>query len=245
MKCVIFGKGLIGLKHADVLQQQFNADIRFFRHSTNEINDGEDICGWDEFENFAPNFAVIANPTNLHIKTCIECARRNVHLFIEKPFDCSDDELDCLKKEVTDRGLSTYVAYCLRFHPGLIELKKFVDEEPPLHAKVVVRNNLSNWNRKIDAKQTYSARKDMGGGVVFDLSHELDYLKFLFGDYEIVHWKADKVGDVTLDAPDVFNAIFTAGDTRGTIHLDYFSHKPERYIQLDYSSYSLYLPLKE
>ena len=30
-----------------------------------------------------------------------------------------------------------------------------------------------------------------------------------------------------------------------TIHLDYFAHKAERYLQIDYSDHSWYLPLKE
>jgi CMP-N,N'-diacetyllegionaminic acid synthase len=245
MKCVIFGKGLIGTMHAQILREQFDTEIRFFRHGSANFNHEEDISSWEGFEAFHPDFSVIANPTNKHIDIAIECAKRQVHLFLEKPLDCSMDRMEELKELVRQKELSSYVAYCLRFHPGIQKLKEIVQESPPIFAKVVVRNHLPSWNRNVDSKQTYSAFAKTGGGVLFDLSHELDYLHHIFGDIQFQQYQSNKLGNVTVNSPDLFNATFKGESTLGTVHLDYFTHKTERYVQLDYANHSWYLPLKE
>lgn len=241
-KILIIGKGLIGLKHGQILQDNFQSEVKFFRRRKSDAND---IDQWKEVLKFNPDFIVLASPTNLHIEQAIKFAELGKPLFIEKPLTNNLEGFEKLLDEVSNRNIPTYVAYVLRFHPGIQYLKEEVEENKAAYVKVNLANNLDCWNRSENSKNTYSAYFEQGGGVLMDMSHEIDYLHYIFGDldYKIVQF--EKYGDVTVDAPDTFHAIISNDlGINGHVYLDYYSHKPERSIQINFENYSLFLDLK-
>ena len=40
---------------------------------------------------------------------------------------------------------------------------------------------LPSWRKNIDYQSSVSAKKSLGGGVLLELSHEIDYLIWLIG----------------------------------------------------------------
>ena len=78
-----------------------------------------------------------------------------------------------------------YVGYNLRFHPVLIYLKQFLIRKKIFSINVISHSYLPNW-RKINYRHSISANKKLGGGVLLELSHELDYLKWIFKNIKIV-----------------------------------------------------------
>ena len=186
VRILILGLGSIGRRHATLLRQHFSHEVELVSmrtHMGQELNDLgiPEISGWDEISAQSLDVALIANPTNMHIDTAIRCAERGLHLFIEKPIDCRLDGLDHLLRIVAERRLTAYVAYPMRFHPVVRELKSRLVGRKILHANMVCASFLPGWRPNQDHLKGYSASWARGGGVFLDMSHEIDMAEYLFG----------------------------------------------------------------
>ena len=76
------------------------------------------------------------------------------------------------------------VGYNLRFHPGLVRLKSWCSSRPLGGSSAcapTVGEYLPDWHPWEDYRHGYSARRDLGGGAVLTLSHELDAVCWLLG----------------------------------------------------------------
>ena len=92
-KILIAGMGSIGTRHLGIAREQFpNADIRVLGHrELNVIPKNSDgyMTTIEDAKLFAPEIAIIANPSAFHITTAQALARAGTHLLIEKPFSDS------------------------------------------------------------------------------------------------------------------------------------------------------------
>lgn len=192
-----------------------------------------EVFTWKEVEAAHPEVAFITNPTFLHIETALACARRGMGLFIEKPIGCSMVDLDPLVQEVEYRGLITYVAYNLRFHPVIRELRKLLENRRVLHVSVFAASYLPRWRPGRDHWASYSVSRAQGGGVVLDLSHEFDYIDFLVGPIQRIQGVVGRTGCVTLDAEDYMDGIVETARCPVILHLDFMSQNPQRTIRVD------------
>lgn len=237
MKIIFFGLGSIGQRHAGILLDNYPHDLYAFRSDANNSPNKlgiKELYSWKEVKDLKPDVAFITNPTVLHIETAIKCAEIGCKLFIEKPIDKDLQGLAKLITLVKDKNLTTYVAYCLRFHPVIIRLKEYVDKEKPLHVRVVCSSYLPNWRSGQDYLKSYSANADMGGGVILDLSHEVDYVDYLFGGIKKISGNSARVSNVTVDAEDYVDMLVVSGDTPVSMHLDFLSQLRQRCIQIDF-----------
>jgi predicted dehydrogenase len=81
---------------------------------------------------------------------------------------------------------------------------------------------LPGWHPWEDYRQGYSARADLGGGVLLTLCHPLDYLCWFFGEVEALWAFAGRLGDLALDVEDTAEiGLRFAGGMLGSVHLDY------------------------
>jgi predicted dehydrogenase len=73
----------------------------------------------------------------------------------------------------------------------------------------------------------------MGGGVILDLIHEIDYSYWLFGDITIVNSWVGQVSNLDIESEDLAETIVeTETGVIGQIHLDYYRSKPRRTIEI-------------
>lgn len=187
MKILFLGLGSIGRKHALIINKLFpQYQLVAFRQTDTVHNLSYiiDLYLWEDVEKLRPDICFICNPTYRHISTAIQCAKLNSHLFIEKPICSNFVDFFRLLDIVYQRDLVAYVAYPFRFHIGLKrrfdEIRMFAINQGNI--KIVARTNMDLWGKK-----SYSFEKKKGGGVIFELSHELDLAKWLFGDIERHH----------------------------------------------------------
>src|SRR5262249_50073259 len=129
--------------------------------------------------------AFITAPTRLHIPLALQAAEHGCHLFVEKPLaDCLEG-VERFLETVKERNLVTLVGCNLRFHPGLIQVKRLLEEGAigrVIAARVEVGQYLPDWHPQEDYRQGYSARRELGGGVILDAIHEIDYVRWLLGE---------------------------------------------------------------
>lgn len=148
----------------------------------------------------APNYVVVANPTHRHLDTLGELARHRFAgtVLVEKPlFDRS--------QEAPDAGTARIgVAYNLRFHPLVIRLRELLRGERVLSVRANAGQYLPDWRPGTDYRQSYSANADQGGGVLRDLSHELDYLTWMLGGWQRVVALSGRFSSLEITSDDVF-----------------------------------------
>ena len=229
MKVIFFGLGSIGQKYLRILSENFDWDIFAYRtrNLAGVLPIKQNLWDWDSVDFIKPDVAIITNPTHLHIETAIRCAERGMHLLITKPLDCGlDFSLTHLKNVVTAKKLTACLAYPLRHLPVVKKLKAESFDHSTL--KFVCHTDLSKWR---DYK-TYSAKYDEGGGVLLELSHELDLATYLLGDVLKMRGYTFDLGSET-DAEDVANVtLFHKGGNISYHSLSLISNVEERYIQI-------------
>lgn len=237
VKILFCGLGSIGRRHANLLQENFDCEL--FAYRTNKGQENENLIkikefnSWDHVDKLEFDVAFITNPTSLHIDFATKCANKGMHLFIEKPVDSTVDGLDNLLSVIETKKLTTYVAYPLRFHPVIKELKKMLKTKKVLHSRIFCTSYLPNWQKGKDHLKSYSASKEMGGGVLLDLSHEIDYASYLFGDIKSIYGRYGKKSNVTIDSEDFTDLIVKHSSLTSNIHLNYFSQNAQRKIEIE------------
>ena len=183
-----------------------------------------------------PDVAMIATPTSEHVPVALQAAEHGCHLFIEKPVADRLDGLAELLKIVTRRDLVTLVGCNMRFHPGLMKVKRLLEEKAVgriVGARVEVGHYLPDWHPWEDYRETYSARQGLGGGVILDAVHELDYIRWMLGDVRAVACFAGKQSGLDIETEDTAAILLRFADGAiGEVHLDYVQREYSRTCQI-------------
>ena len=172
-----------------------------------------------------PTAVIIASPTALHIEQAIVAAEAGCHILMEKPISHSINRVNDLLKIVKQQGIIFQTAFQFRFHPVFQQIKKQIDNGAIgkiISAHVHWGEYLPLWHPWEDYRQGYSARQDLGGGVVLTLCHPFDYSLWLAGEIESVSAIVDKLSDLEIDTDDtaMITMRFKSGAI-GSIYLDY------------------------
>ena len=239
MKIIFFGLGSIGQRHARLLLKNFNHSVFAYRSGNSSLANKlgiKELHSWDQVRRLSPHVAFITNPTYLHIKTTIKCARLGINLFIEKPIDCRTDELSELISLVNKKNLVAYVAYCMRFNPVIKKIYQNLKGRNSLHCNIVASSYLPGWRAGRDYKTIYSAKRKKGGGVILDLSHEIDYSSYLFGDVLKINGEYGKLSDLKVDSEDYADIFMQCEKGVVNLHLNFFSKNAERSIRIDFKN---------
>jgi predicted dehydrogenase len=241
MKFLIAGMGSIGRRHMRNLLALGQRDIILYRthRSTLPEDDLQDYpteTNLDVALSHGPDAVIVSNPTSLHLEVAIPAAEAGCHLLLEKPVSHSMERIDELNKAVEVGGGKVLVGYQYRFHPGLQkvnDLLKAGEIGRPLSVRAHWGEYLPGWHPWEDYQKGYSARNDLGGGVILTLSHPLDYLRWLLGDVLEVWSFTGILGDLDLDVEETaeIGIRFSSG-VLGSVHLDYNQQPPHHYLDV-------------
>jgi len=240
MKFLIAGLGSIGRRHFRNLLALGERDILLYRTHQATLPDDE-LAGFPVETDLRsalahkPDAVIVSNPTALHLDIAIPAAKCGCHLLLEKPISHSMARLDELVNAVEQNDVKVLVGFQFRFHPGLRQVKKLLDEGTigtPLSARAQWGEYLPNWHPWEDYRLGYAARPDLGGGVVLTLSHPLDYLRWLLGEVESI---SALTSNKSLGMPVEDLAEITLRFTTGSIaslHLDYDQRPPSHTLEI-------------
>lgn len=171
----------------------------------------------------------VTNPTSKHFSTIIEFQNFTDAFFIEKPvFHTSDINLNYL--EISDK--CCYVACPLRYTGVIRHLKETLKVEDIRSVRVVSSSYLPAWRPDTDYRKTYSARKELGGGVSIDLVHEWDYITYLLGMPDNVVAIIKKISNLEIDSDDIAIYMAEYKNCLVEVHLDYFTKESIRRIEI-------------
>jgi predicted dehydrogenase len=241
-KILIVGFGSIGKKHLKSLRLIFpDSEIAVFRRNDSSLIPAEAdylFTKWEQVSGFKPDIALICTPASKHIEAVRILAPLGVHLFIEKPMTASLDQAMELTEIVSNSSIHVMLGYHLRFSPSLIFYKKCIDERlvgDVLSVRCEVGQNISTWRPGTNPRESVSTLNEMGGGVLLELSHEIDYLRWIFGEMELIGGLVSRKKELNFEVEDEANLIFEIKDEASnsklcaSINLDFLRWDSSRY----------------
>ena len=236
-RILIVGLGSIGTRHLRIARELFPyADIRALRHQVClSILENTNGCfsTIEEAVSFSPQIAVIANPAPFHIFAAQRLAEAGVHLLIEKPLSSSIDGVTQLIETCRKQGTVLLVGYNLRFLHSLQRFRDLLLDNTigrVLSVRSEIGQYLPSWRPDADYRKSVSARQELGGGALLELSHELDYLRWIFGEVDWLNATLSRQSNLDINVEDTAHIIIgfdRAEDCNqliGVVNIDYIRH---------------------
>ena len=239
MKVLVIGFGSIGSRHIRILatlgcrvavvsRREVNVPLRFPSLKVA-------LLDWQ------PDYVVVANRTDEHFETINDliCFNYRGRLLVEKP-------LFKTAEKIPPYNFShAVVGYNLRCHPVIQKLKTRIDTmEGIVTVHIYAGSYLPHWRPERDYRESYSASKEKGGGVLRDLSHELDYAGFLFGPWKRLTAAGKNSGVLEINSEDHYSILMEMSNgCFVSIHINYLDRIPTRQIRITAASTSIHADL--
>jgi len=231
---LIVGLGSIGQRHLNNIKKMYkDMDLIVHRHQKHKDSKIEGIryitYDLDEALDLEPDFAIICNPSPFHIDSALKIADRGVHLLIEKPISSSTEGVEELIALAKERKIKLMVGYNLRFLDSLNFFRKAVQDlivGEMFSIKVDVGQNIQYWRENQDYSKGVTANKNLGGGALLELSHEFDYISWIFGPVDWVSGFIGKKSNLRINVEDFSNCTLGFKDKNyvANINMDLFRH---------------------
>ena len=115
----IAGLGVMGRNHYNTLKSMDNVNIvglcDIAKNAEYEEPFFTDVD--DMLDSVKPDALIIVTPTFLHKDVAINCAKRKIDIFIEKPAASSVEDAKEMLKAIEDNGIKSCVGHIERFNP--------------------------------------------------------------------------------------------------------------------------------
>lgn len=234
-RVLIIGAGSIGERHTRAFRNM-GATVTLIEERAErarEVAARYDCSSWyaglEQADLSQFEAAVIATPADTHIPIARACADAGLHLLIEKPLATALPGATELLAECRRKNLTLAVAYVLRFHPVLEHIRK-ICHEGTLGRLLSVRAVCHHYlpSSRPSYKQTYYASRTRGGGVILDLSHELNYVEWLLGSLQLLHCRLASVPELGIPGEAIADLCLLS--EKG-IPVDIHLHSADRHIR--------------
>ncbi|MDV6316967.1 Gfo/Idh/MocA family oxidoreductase [Idiomarina sp. HP20-50] len=235
-KVAIIGCGNIGQRHMRNASTLFpEATIYAIRSGGGNTScpaEADQLIGIGQLD-ASYSLAIVASPATLHIKHAQHCLNMDIPTLIEKPLSH-----DYVTAKHFVRGLKQSssaiagVAYCLRYLPSAQFIKSLLETEQLgqiYNVNVEVGQYLPDWRSGVDYTQSVSARSELGGGALNELSHEIDYMNWLFGIDKILSASTRRSQELSTNVEEIVDAqLKLKNNAVASLHLDFLQKHPHR-----------------
>ncbi len=268
---LIFGAGSIGERHLGILVKLGYRNLWVYRQRnlplrTLDADDFRIVTNLADLDEVPFVAAIICTPTVQHLEQTRWCVARGIPVLVEKPLSHDLSEVLAFKKELLQnpdyaQKAHVRVAYMLRYHPFFQKIKKQIEEGTLgrlLTMQTYWGEYLPDWHPWEDYRESYAARRELGGGVALTLSHDLDLVNWLSGStvvdsHTINNYRSSLEIDVESGADVTLR--YQNGVT-AHCHLNFHERAPRRWyrfafeegsVEVDYvkARYTLLLPGQE
>jgi predicted dehydrogenase len=157
-----------------------------------------------------PDFAIVSNPTSLHVETTCGLLKRGIPVLLEKPISDSEEGLDELVELSRKKGVPVMVGYMMRFHPSAERMEGLLKAQAigPVHSAVLISHSyVPSWHNYEQPKEFYAGSRSLGGGAVLTEIHELDLLHWYFGAPRRLWALGGKMSALGLDVEDTASSL--------------------------------------
>ena len=237
-KVAVIGLGNIAIRHRRNLKHLFpNVELLVMSASgripKENITDSDKIVtSIEELIEANVDFVVVASPAPFHAEHSIPLIEAGIPVLIEKPVTTTLQDVHLIQKAIKEYDTPVVVGYCLRYLPSAQKLKLLLDENiigTLYNAHIDIGQYLPDWRPNINYKQSVSANEALGGGALFELSHELDYAQWLLGPLNLQCAILRSSKELALQVEDLVDLLLLSDSGVVTsIHLDFLQRKAHR-----------------
>jgi len=192
-RALIVGSGSIGVRHRSVLEG-LGVDVRMLSRRPG-VGDFVDVV--EAVGSFGPGYAVVATEPDDHVGALDRLAGAGFtgRVLVEKPF------AERTVEDPSDRFDWVGVGYNLRFHPAVLALRTAIAGQRVLSVQGRVGQYLPDWRPGRDYRETVTAGP--AGGVLPELSHELDLVAWMVGPTIVLQGWAVRSGELDIQREDL------------------------------------------
>lgn len=237
-KVAVIGLGNIAGRHRHNLKLIFpKAELLVMSASgripKEHITDSDGIVtSIDELIKAQVELVIVASPAPFHALHSIPLIEAGIPTLIEKPVTTSLEDAKAINHAIELYQTPVSIGYCLRYLPSAQKLKVFLDQGnlgTVYNTHIEVGQYLPDWRPIINYQDSVSAQIKLGGGALFELSHELDYAQWLLGPLDVKHSILRASEELALDVEDIADIVAVSElGTVVTIHLDLLQRKAHR-----------------
>ena len=237
-KVAVIGLGNIATRHRRNLKSLFpNVELLVMsasgRRPTEEISDSDGIVtSIEALIEANVELVIVASPAPFHAQHSIPLIEAGIPTLIEKPVTTTREDANAIQKAINEHGTPVSVGYCLRYLPSAQKLKKLLDNKAIgtlYNAHIEIGQYLPDWRPSKDYRECVSANEKLGGGALFELSHELDYAQWLLGPLDLQHAILRSSDELDLQVEDMADVLtLTESGAVASIHLDFLQRKAQR-----------------
>lgn len=237
MNIIFFGLGSIGKRHFRNLLS-ISRDFNYYAYRVRNIPLPEDlnkitiIDDLQKIKSLKIDLAIISSPPSVQDDIVNFVVKNSIHFFVEKPIGVDYAKLHNLLKIVQQKKIISMVGFNLRFHPIHNEIKEIIKNNylgNIVSVRSMVGQYLPDWHPDEDYSKGYSANSHLGGGVLLDLTHEIDFVYSLFGEFLDYKSFFGKLSSLDSDSEDIAEIIIKfKSNVIGSLRLDYIQQFPQR-----------------
>ena len=245
-RVLIVGYGSIGKRHARLARNLLpHANIIIFRHKASKKikypHVDHCVTNLKDAIKHRPQIAIIANPATLHVKIAYTLAKLGIHLLIEKPISNSSKNVSNLINFCRKKKIVLMIGYNLRFMTSLKKLREILKKNiigKILSIRSEVGQYLPLWRPNTDYRNSVSAKKKFGGGVLLELSHDIDYLVWLFGNVKWLRSSIHTQSNLKIDTEDTAHITLCMHGVKkkskiiANLNMDFYRHDTTRFCKI-------------
>ncbi|WP_418357301.1 Gfo/Idh/MocA family protein [Shewanella basaltis] len=237
-RVAVIGLGNIANRHRKNLKTLFpNSQLYAMSASgrvpESTVSDADYIVNSiDDLLNKRVQLVIVASPAPFHVSHAIPLIEAGIPVLIEKPVATNTEDTTALLEAISQYSTPVAVGYCLRYLSSAREMKKLLELNVIghlYHANVEIGQYLPDWRPGKNYQDSVSANASLGGGVLLELSHELDYTQWLLGELNLEYAILSKTEELSIEVEDSADILLST-QTRAVIHvhLDFLQRKAYR-----------------
>ncbi len=231
-KVLVIGCGSMGMKHLKNLSSFFDLDViacDAYQAALDKIKvELPMVRLYSDYESALiqekPEYVIVATPNHLHLNFATKALKYTQNILIEKPLSHNLEKIDQFVDEAKKNQVNVFVGFNMRFHPIIQRIKEIVDNGKLgkiFTIKINFGSYLPDRHPGKDYTTDYVTKEALGGGVILDVSHELDYLVWIFGKPEEIFSFAEKRSDLIMETEDSADILLKINShCIANVHLD-------------------------
>jgi predicted dehydrogenase len=239
-RVLVAGLGSIGQRHARLLSERMDVELHICdtieKHRMDTVSAlvNPDVSGYSHFSNALlakPDIVFICLPNQWHVPIGLQAIESGADVFVEKPISDSIEEAQKLVAAAESNGRFLQVGYMLRLDEGLCKMKNIVDTDG-IGNLVGGRAMIGTYVTLLNAKSP--EREKNPNSLIVDYTHELDFIRWFFGEVDEIKAMGTCIGDLKLKAvPNIFQMILKMKSSALVqVHMDYIQFPQRRIFEI-------------
>ena len=231
-KVLVIGTGSIAQKHIDILNSlnysvyvYSETNEKFFKKNS-KITRLVNLAKLNNFE-----FTILANKTTNHLRILKILIKQKMHIYCEKPIYYKKFNYQYIRNLIKKNKIVFHNGYQLRNDTKIKYIQKKLKNLKIKSFQVSVGHDFNQWRKAGIHKKSYFSDTKKGGGVIFELIHEINLINLLFGKIKKI--STIKSNSENFKCEDIAVSIIeTKNKILGSLYQDMLSNVLFRYIKI-------------